>query len=54
MIPLQRPRQKLGDFAQPNTHFRQTRPIEHWGRLSSETMTKLDEALKISLGLVLL
>jgi len=28
------------------------RLIEHWGRLSPETMTKLDEALKISLGLV--
>lgn len=30
------------------------RLIERWGRLTEETMRKLDEALKISLGLVLL
>ncbi|MFQ6117755.1 MAG: type II toxin-antitoxin system PemK/MazF family toxin [Candidatus Bipolaricaulia bacterium] len=28
------------------------RLIERWGRLSPETMNKVDEALKISLGLV--
>ncbi len=28
------------------------RLIEHWGELTSQTMEKVDEALKISLGLV--